>query len=78
MKTYMGWYETINGKRNAAKVAKAFNAHGLETRVDQLIERIGTETPRPSNRYVVIVKNPGEQYQLFKDKCARIFRESMQ
>ena len=78
MKTYTNWYETVSGKRNADKVAKAFNAQGLETRVDRLMGRVGTETPRPSNQYMVIVKNPGERFQLFNDKCTRIFRESMQ
>ena len=74
---YLSWHTTITGRRVATKVAKAFVSHGLEMRVEQLMDRAGDEMPRPSNRFMILVHNPGEPFEVFNAKCNKIVEQTI-
>ena len=77
MERYYNWHETVTGKRLAGKVAKAFKAQGFEARIEQLQDHVGTEMQRPTNRFMILVNNPGTITEVFHYKCNQIYLESI-
>ena len=68
------WHVTVYGKKNAGNVAKAFNAESLNARVERINQHIsGESSPRPSQWFMVLVHNPGEESAKFAARCEAIY-----
>lgn len=69
---YNGGIAVINGKRNAQRLAKMFNAEQIETRFDEMKEHVDGSF-LPNGRYSVQAKNPGMDRAAFDAKCQQIY-----
>lgn len=76
-KQFFSWHFTLQGKRAAGKLVKAFEAHNLRARAERLSYRVDGPNAclYESNRWMVLVSNPGIESADFEIFCNRVKSE---
>lgn len=70
----LAWNVSVNSKRAAAKIERAFKAAGFDTRVEAIgYERLDDRHIIDRGRQMVFVYTEGMEYEPFAAKCEEIY-----